>query len=220
MIIPIAALLVLVLPTLLGGRPIRMARLRLRHGGWLAGALVVQIVILEMLAGPQWLLQAAHVATYGVAAWFLVANRRVPGLWLVGLGTLTNGVTITINGGTLPARAGALRAAGRALDPQGFVNSGVLAHPRLAWLGDVFAIPAPLPLANVLSVGDVLIVAGVAVAAWRICGTRWTTAWTPPREHRGDGPRHRAAGPALLPRRRPRHSLGSAEAINGLRVLA
>ena len=36
------------------------------------------------------------------------------------------------------------------------MNSGVLAAPRLAFLGDVFAIPAGWPLANVFSIGDVL----------------------------------------------------------------
>jgi hypothetical protein len=191
MIIPVAALIALLTPVLLGGSALQMARLRFRHGAWIAIALGVQILIIEVLTGPTAVLAAAHVATYLVAAWFLVANRRIPGLWLIGLGALANGLAITVNSGTLPARAGALRAAGLVVDQPGFVNSGVVAHPHLAWLGDVFALPAPLPLANVFSVGDLLIVLGVAVASWRICGTRWTRSWTPPREraaHRADRP--------------------------------
>jgi hypothetical protein len=158
-----------------------MSRVRLRHTGWLLGALGVQIVIIELLPGPRAVLEAAHVSTYAAAGWFLMVNSRIPGLGLVALGTLSNGLTITLNGGTLPARASALRAAGLEMVKPGFVNSGVVERPRLSWLGDILAIPSGWPLANVFSGGDVLIVLGVAVAAWRICGTRWTQPWTPPR---------------------------------------
>jgi hypothetical protein len=48
----------------------------------------------------------------------------------------------------------------------------VLPDPRLAFLGDVFAIPRGWPLANVFSVGDVLIAVGVVVAVHGICGSR------------------------------------------------
>jgi hypothetical protein len=178
-IIPIAALAVLLLPILLGGQASRLAAVRLRHVGWIAGALAVQILIIEMLTGPVWLLRGVHVLTYLAAGWFVLANRRVPGLLLIGVGAALNGVTIALNDGTLPARPGALRSAGIDLDPDGFVNTGALAHPHLAWLGDVFAIPASMPLSNVFSVGDVLIILGTAIAAWRIVGTRWTEPWMP-----------------------------------------
>jgi hypothetical protein len=212
MIIPVAALFVLAVPVILGGSVTRMARVRLRGATWLFAALAVQVLIVELLTGPVAVLQAAHIGTYVVAAWFVAVNLRVPGVGLVGLGALSNGLVILINGGTLPARAGALRAAGLAVAEPGFVNSGVLANPRLAWLGDVFALPQPLPLANVFSVGDVLVIAGVAVASWRICGTRWTRPWVPPR-HRVQAraslrevhrPGAHAAAPARrVPARRP-----------------
>jgi hypothetical protein len=190
-IIPVAALLALLIPVLLGGSPVRMAGLRLRHSGWIAAALGVQILIIELLTGPKAVLEIAHVATYVVAVAFLVLNRRIPGLLLVGLGTVSNGLTITLNDGTLPARAAALHAAGLDVAQDRFVNSGVIAHPHLAWLGDVFAVPASMPLANVFSVGDVLIVLGVGVASWSVCGTRWTRPWTP-------SPRHRASGGGVV----------------------
>lgn len=57
-----------------------------------------------------------------------------------------------------------------------FTNSGPLEAPRLWFLGDIFAIPSGFPLANVFSVGDVLILAGVGLAAICICGTRWSSA--------------------------------------------
>jgi len=57
-------------------------------------------------------------------------------------------------------------------DPTVFLNAGTVAHPVLGLLGDVFAWPAPLPLANTFSIGDLLIVAGVAYGAHRISGSR------------------------------------------------
>jgi hypothetical protein len=179
MIIPVAALTVLLLPILLGGRPQRLAGVTLHHLPAILAALAVQVVIVELLTGPEILLKGVHIATYVLALWFMIVNRRIPGVPFIGLGALLNGVTITLNGGTLPARLGALRAAGIETDTERFVNSGTVAHPHLAWLGDIFAVPAPLPLANVFSIGDILIILGTAIAAWRIIGTRWTTPWNP-----------------------------------------
>lgn len=131
-------------------------------------ALLVQVLAVEVTL-PGALAPVLHVGTYAAALAFLVLNRRAPGLLLVAAGASTNGVTIALNGGTLPASAAAQAAAGLATDGE-FANSAVVADPMLPWLGDVFAWPAPLPLANTFSVGDVLIAAGVAVAAWS--GTR------------------------------------------------
>lgn len=127
-------------------------------------ALALQVVALEV-AMPEALAASLHVSTYAVAFAFLWLNRGVAGVLVVAAGAVSNGVVIVLNGGTLPASAAAVRAAG--LDGDlAFANSGVLDHPVLPWLGDVFAWPAPLPLANTFSVGDVLIVVGVFVAAW------------------------------------------------------
>jgi hypothetical protein len=41
----------------------------------------------------------------------------------------------------------------------------------------VFAIPAGWPLANVFSIGDLLIVLGAAWGAHRICGSALVPAW-------------------------------------------
>jgi hypothetical protein len=137
MIIPAAALAVLLLPLLFGGRPARLAAVRLRHAYVIAAALGVQILIVELFTGPAALLEGAHIATYLAALWFMTINRRIPGLWLIGLGAISNGVTITLNGGTLPARTGALRAAG--------IVSG---HA-----GDSLALLIPPPLADMCGRG-------------------------------------------------------------------
>ena len=183
MIIPIAGLLALLSPALTGGRLTRYAEVRLRHGWIVVAALVAQILIIEVVAESQrGVLSAVHVATYAAAGVWVWLNRRVPGLWIVAVGAASNGVTIALNGGTLPASARALEGAGLNLDPDSFVNSGVLADARLPWLGDIFWIPEGWPLANVFSIGDALIVGGIAWGAHRICGSRLVPArwaWTP-----------------------------------------
>jgi Family of unknown function (DUF5317) len=157
---------------LLGGRLGALAEVRLRLPWALPAALAVQVLALDAPGVPGWLRRSLHVASYLVAGVFLVANRRLPGMALVGLGAAANLLVIAANGGVMPAAPAALAAAGMPADPPEFENSAALADPRLAFLGDVFAIPAGWPLANVFSVGDVLIAAGAVVAVHRICGSR------------------------------------------------
>jgi hypothetical protein len=126
--------------------------------------LILQVVALQV-AMPEGIAATIHILTYVSAIAFLWLNRAVRGILIVAAGALSNGVVIALNGGTLPASAAAVEKAGLDTDME-FANSAVLEDPVLLWLGDVFAWPAPLPLANTFSVGDVLIVLGVAVAAW------------------------------------------------------
>ncbi len=147
-----------------GGRLRRLAALPWRQAWLLLLALAAQVVIVEVPGVAREVSVVVHVLSYVVAGVFMWLNRHVSGLWLLGLGAACNGVTIAVNGGTLPASPRALAAVG--IHPEeGFTNSGPLAHPVLPWLGDVFATPSWLPLANVFSVGDVLIALG---AAWLI----------------------------------------------------
>jgi uncharacterized protein DUF5317 len=155
-----------------GGQLSRLATVRLRLP-WLPIALLaVQVVIISLIPRA-WhpALAAVHIATYAGAGWFLLANRHLPGALMLSAGALCNGVTIAVNGGALPARAGAVRSAGLHHDPGAFNNSVALAHPRLPWLGDLFAWPAPLPLHNTFSIGDVLVLLGVLWGAHVICGS-------------------------------------------------
>lgn len=180
MIIPLLAAVFILSPLVAGGRLRRFGDLRVR-GGWIVGvALLAQVLAIEVLPeADRTALAAVHVATYVASGWFVWLNRAVPGLWIVALGAFSNGLTIAVNGGTLPASADALRTAGHELDKTEFVNSGVLADPKLPFLGDVFATPASWPMANVFSIGDLLILGGVAWGAHRICGSRLVPPWTP-----------------------------------------
>lgn len=164
LLVAVCTLLVLA-PLVVGRWPAGLLLAQWRRPVLVWASLLLQVVVLQAPV-PHAVAAALHVATYGAALTFLWLNRRVPGTLVVGAGATTNGVTIALNGGTLPATPDAVAAAGLA-GREGFTNSGVLTDPVLPWLGDVFAWPAPLPLANTFSVGDVLIAVGVAIAAWR-----------------------------------------------------
>lgn len=157
---------------LAGGRLSALADLRFRGTRVLIVALAVQVLILAILSdGNPTVLGAVYVATFLTAATFIWLNRRVPGVPLLGLGGALNATAIVANDGVMPARPGALMAAGRPVVEDGFRNSAAVADPQLPWLGDTFAIPSPLPLANVFSVGDVVLVVGMLVLLHVTCGS-------------------------------------------------
>ncbi len=173
MLVLVASMVAVLSAALFGGRLSGLFQVRLRASWLPLAALALQIVILQVVqGGPRPLLIGIHIATYAMAAAFIWLNRSVPGLLLVAAGAVCNGATIALNDGTLPASASALAAAHIHKDPTVFLNSGTVAHPVLGFLGDVFAWPAPLPLANVFSVGDLLVVLGAGYGAHRVSGSR------------------------------------------------
>lgn len=157
---------------LAGGRLSRIAELRFRGVGPLAVVLVVQVLILAVFSGgDRTLLGCVYAATFIAAGVFLWANRHISGVLLLGLGGALNATAIIANGGVMPARPGALEAAGRPIVEGKFRNSAAVADPHLGWLGDTFAIPSGVPLANVFSVGDVVLAIGVLVLLHAACGS-------------------------------------------------
>ena len=157
---------------LAGGSLSALADVRLRGSWILVLALGVQVVIISILpGGSETLHRVLHLSTYAGAAVFLFANRRIRGLGVVAAGGAANAVAIAANGGVMPASASAMSAAGLHAS-SAFVNSGAVVHARLSFLGDILAVPSWMPLHNVYSIGDVIIVAGAAIALHSICGSR------------------------------------------------
>ncbi len=93
------------------------------------------------------------------------------GTLVIGAGGLLNLTAIAANGGVMPASPAALKASGWHPSPGHFANSAAVDHPRLGFIGDVFATPPWLPLHSVFSVGDVVIVVGVALFLHETCRT-------------------------------------------------
>jgi Family of unknown function (DUF5317) len=170
MIIVAVALIGVVMVACTGVDLRRLVDLPIRHLWLVWTALGVQVGVLSLL-GPYiggTVGNAVHMATYAVAATFVIVNRHVPGVMIMGLGGALNLTAIVANGGVMPASSAAWHIAGLD-DKAGFANSVPIADPHLLPLGDVLAIPAGWPLANVFSVGDLLLVMGLMWMVHRWC---------------------------------------------------
>lgn len=174
--IPVGLLLGLVLRGGLDG----LFGLNFRWGPLAIAGLLVQVVLFtpfgDSVAGD---LGPAIYILSTLAVFAAVArNWRLTGMPVVAAGALSNLVAITSNGGFMPADAGALERAGFG-GPGDHTNSVVLADPAFRPLTDIYALPSGIPLANVFSVGDVLIGVGIViviVAAMRRRADREPTA--------------------------------------------
>jgi Family of unknown function (DUF5317) len=171
MLLVITALALIASVPLAGGRLGALAEIRPRAVWAVMLAAAIQVAITQMPGGSHALHVALHVLSYVLDAYFLFANRRLTGMPLVALGAALNVLAIVSNGGVMPANATALRISGIASRP-GFDNSAVLAHPHVAFLGDVIPVPGPWPIGNVLSAGDLIIFIGALVVLHAACGSR------------------------------------------------
>jgi Family of unknown function (DUF5317) len=162
----------LALALLLGGSLARLSRFRLKAIPLLYGALGLQLAAFPVHRGlwqtPDRLAIALWLISYACLIVAAIRNLDVPGVPLVGLGIAANLGAILSNGGHMPALPRALEAAGLHYDVH--YNSAADATPHLAMLVDRFAAPAWVPLANVYSIGDVLIAAGTFVFAVAVTG--------------------------------------------------
>jgi hypothetical protein len=167
--------LAVALGLLLGGRLGRLAELPLRAPWLFLAAVAIQIVAFPVTALP-WRTHATFASilwlvSYGLLLVAAFLNRRVVGVPIVAAGMLLNLAAILANGGTMPVRFEAMQDAGRLAVTQ--ANSTALADPNLPWLVDRWAAPDWIPLANVFSIGDVVIAAGAVVIVLAGMGVRW-----------------------------------------------
>jgi Family of unknown function (DUF5317) len=168
-IIVVCSLIAIASVLLRGGDLRRLGTLPIRHRWLVWGAIGIQTLLVSgPWTTPHTLGQVVHVGTYVMAAGFAFANRKLPGVTLISIGGMLNLAAIVANGGVMPASAAALRSAGY-LSREGFSNSGEVPDANLAWLGDIFSIPAGWPLANVFSIGDIVVVLGIGVLAHVWC---------------------------------------------------
>jgi hypothetical protein len=173
MLIGAALLLCILSVPLTGGRLSRLADLEFRRA-WLAlAAIAVQVLIISIVPGiGDDLSEQIHLASYLLLGAFLVVNRHVPGLLVIAAGGALNFAAIVTNGGVMPADPDAIAAAGIPQDATEFANSAPAEGAPLGFLGDIFHTPGWLPIHNVFSVGDLVIVLGAFLLLHRACGSR------------------------------------------------
>lgn len=166
MLILLAAAVVVAAIPLLGGRYSALGQLRLR-GIWLVtGGFIIQILIMGVIEmDSDVVARSLHLLTYAMIGVCIVLNRQVRWMWVVGVGWASNVIVIAANGGVMPTSASAARTLGRTAGDR-FENSAPLANPRLEFLGDVFVSPSWLPMRNAFSVGDVILIVGLALVVW------------------------------------------------------
>jgi hypothetical protein len=155
---------------LTGGKLVRLGELQLRRP-WLALAGIgPQVLIVSVVPGGlAGLHEALHVVSYALLGTFGWVNRRVTGVPIVLAGGALNALAILANGGVMPADPDVAHAAANHAAPGEFINSAAAGDARLGFLGDVLATPDGLPLQNVYSAGDVVIVIGLLVVVHAAC---------------------------------------------------
>ena len=89
-------------------------------------------------------------------------------------GGALNALVIVANGGVMPADPSVAHAAANHAAPGEFINSAGDAAARLGFLGDVLATPDGLPLQNVYSPGDLVLIAGLLIVVHAACVRRRT----------------------------------------------
>lgn len=158
----------------LGGSLARLAHLPL-HYGWLAIiSFVIQVVVFTsffrwLQLAPHWV-PWLHIFTLLLLLAMVVANRRLLGIRILGLGLLLNVLAITANGGFMPISPDVMHQIGldeevAILRERGTLSKSILMTPetRLSFLGDQFSIDAPYARRKVFSIGDAIIAVGAFV---------------------------------------------------------
>jgi MFS family permease len=168
----IAATLGIVAGLLAGGRLTNFLSVRLRYGALILLALLLRIATQALIEHGVDVVDQLRVPLFAVAFGLLVValwlNRSQPGLLLAMVGVGANGLAILLNSGYMPVFLPAVEVAG--LTTADLSSTFHVALPEelgleflLAGgpLGDILPIVLPY-LANVISLGDVLLAAGIA----------------------------------------------------------
>lgn len=171
-----------------GGSLRGLAGIQLRHTWLILVGLLLQVIAFSdffaELPEHDAAARALYVLSNAVVIGGLCLNLHLPPLRLLLAGAVANTTAIVANGGYMPASPDALRAAGMLRQLEGMTAAGHLNNSllggnqtHLPLLTDIFAIPAGLPLANVFSIGDVLIGLG---AMWLVAQAMVDSGETPP----------------------------------------
>ena len=165
MFILVVLLLSLVVAFIRGGRLSALGNLRFHHLWIFFVPFTLQLMAFSPFAdAPAFggsLARTLYLVSMLVAAIALWLNRRLPGLVFIALGLSLNLLVITLNNGFMPVSMAAREFAGMPTISGRTMNVVPMnAATVLPWLGDILPLPAWIPLANVFSIGDVLITIG------------------------------------------------------------
>jgi len=140
-------------------------------------SVVIQVLIFTPILGQTEIVGRTgayiYMATLLATMYVFYKNLHIPGLVVILIGAILNGVAIFSNGGYMPTKAELLDEAGRLANVQQSEEAAArgerLTHTnsviadddtRFVFLGDIFALPESVPLSNVYSIGDIFIAVG------------------------------------------------------------
>ena len=174
-----------------GGSLRPFEHLRVHWWGIALAGLALQGISLASAIDRSWG-SAVLVGSYGLLVAFAWVNHRLPASWLVMAGLVLNILVIGVNGG-MPVNASALETSGAGTE--GLLGAGTAKHhlmgpgDSLTPLGDVIGIPPPI--GAVISIGDVLLYAGVvALVVMIMLGRSGENRRAPARLFRGYRGKH------------------------------
>lgn len=184
MILLLAIGFALIIGYLTGGSLGQAHQARFRALPLFFGAAFVQVLIFTPLLGTRAFIQDygqyIYIGTVLASLTAILLNLSIPGMKIMAIGAALNALVIIANGGFMPSTESALDRAGKlatveraeAAEPgdDWVLTNSIIADDdtRLLFLGDVIAIPEGWPLANVISIGDILLAIGAAVAVLRV----------------------------------------------------
>jgi Family of unknown function (DUF5317) len=161
----------LAIAVIIGGDVRRLSQLRVRHVEVLLAAFATKVAVALLGTAHSTIAVAAARPLNVVGAILLLAvvwfNRRIPGALIFGVGLTLNLVVIVAFGGRMPVLLP------RGADPTSpilaLLRGGLdplhvaLDHPQGLWfIGDIFNIPSIGGHSSLVSIGDLLMAAGVA----------------------------------------------------------
>jgi hypothetical protein len=146
-----------------GGRLYRLVEAPLGWSWLLFVGLMLQVVVdlavgRGVFADTSWGGPVLLFLSQALVLTWVIRNWQQAGMILIGLGLLLNMVVVTANG-AMPVDPAAIAALGgdpAALEPG--KHTLMTAGTRLPWLADIWALP---PLRSIISVGDVVLAAGL-----------------------------------------------------------
>jgi hypothetical protein len=145
-----------------GGTLDALAATRFRWSGLVFEGLLIQIIFgiwtpagLDR-TGALWILILSNIAIAG----FILANARLPGMLLAGLGLVMN-LTVIVANGAMPVSTSAASSSGISppQEASAFKHEQMDSDSVVPWLGDVVPVPV---LHEVWSVGDFVLALGIA----------------------------------------------------------
>ncbi|HZK24037.1 MAG TPA: DUF5317 domain-containing protein [Oscillospiraceae bacterium] len=158
--IAVGVVLAVIMAKLRGGKLERLHDLGLKGLPWVILALLLRLLV-RVLAVRAIDMAWLQIVAYLLLFYALLQNLQLPGLKLFTAGSCLNFLVIAINGGTMPVSAVAMSFANLQGDPAGTHNL-LTATTRLFFLADIIPLRPPyFPVAEVISMGDIFIVAGI-----------------------------------------------------------